>query len=196
MRDDGQVVAGSWELCESPHRPTCVRLTSALLASAVLTFTSCSGKGVSSSTADPSGQSTAAVASAPDMPASTSGATDSVPPPTASGTNDQVTMRASVEPSAVRQGETFTLTPASLVQPICGLPLIVYLTTPPMRFAVLWPGTGEWYQYGVDEFAFPECLPAPTSDAQTFRVPADFPSGDYMACFGQGPDGCGALTIE
>ena len=196
MRDDGQVVAGSWELSESPHRQTCVRLTSVLLASAVLTFTSCSGKGGSSSTADPSGQSIPAVASAPNMPSSASGAPDSVPPPTASATNDQVTMRASVEPSAVRQGETFTLTPASLVAPICGLPLIVHLTSPPMRFAVLWPGTDAWSQYGVDEFAFPECLPAPTSDAQTFRVPADFPSGDYVVCIGEGPDGCGALTIE
>ena len=65
-----------------------------------------------------------------------------------------------------------------------------------MRFAVLWPGTDEWSQYGVDEFAFPECLPAPTSEAQTFRVPADFPSGDYVVCVGEGPDGCGALTIE
>ena len=105
-------------------------------------------------------------------------------------------MRASVEPSAVQNGETFTLTPASLVQPICGLPLIVYLaTTPPVQFAVLGPGTGERYQYGVDEIAFPDCLPAATRAAQTFRVPADFPTGDYVACFGQSPDGCGALSV-
>jgi len=107
-----------------------------------------------------------------------------------------VITRASVKPSAVRRGETFTLTPASLVQPICGLPLIVYLPTTQVPFAALEQGTDQWYQYGVDEFAFPDCLPAPTSDAQTYRVPADFPTGDYIACFGQFPDGCGALSIQ
>ena len=99
----------------------------------------------------------------------------------------------------VQRGDPVTLTPASPVQPICGLPIIVYSPTVKAEpFAAVYP-TGsnvEWHQYGRDEFAFPDCLPLRTGEAQTFRVPADFPPGDYIVCVGEFPDGCGPLSIR
>ena len=106
---------------------------------------------------------------------------------------------AIVEPLVVQRGDSFTVTPAAAVRPICTRTIATIRSADidhTLRFQLL--SGGEWYPFDAEPPpTFPACLEEPSTDSIGFRVAADFPVGVFLVCitFELSEDGCGTFEV-
>lgn len=107
---------------------------------------------------------------------------------------------ALVDPQRVGVGDTFSIAPATKIQPIC-LDVLTVLRGSEIEdreaLALLSP-TGEWQEFGqTPEPTIALCAPARSAAKQTYVVPEEMVSGIYTVCLSADRDeaGCGSLTV-
>ena len=106
---------------------------------------------------------------------------------------------AQVAPAAVGVGDRFTVTPNGDVQPICLNAAVVLRDTnsDQERVGILsLDGSWQGYDAGPDP-TVAACRSGESADAQTYEVPPDMRSGDYIVCltWELTEAGCGPLTV-
>jgi hypothetical protein len=105
---------------------------------------------------------------------------------------------ALVEPSLVHQGDSFTVTPAAAVRPICTRSIAIVRAPDGDRASLFQLHGGGWQRFGTTPPpTFPACLEQPSSDSIGFRVASDFPIGVYLVCitFELSAEGCGTVEV-
>jgi hypothetical protein len=106
---------------------------------------------------------------------------------------------AQVAPATVSVGDRFTVTPHDEIQPICLDAAVILQTTnsDQERIGIL-SSDGLWqgYDMGPDP-TVAACRPPESADAQSYEVPPDLRSGEYIVCLTWEPTeaGCGVFTV-